>query len=167
MRILTLIIAAVLFAGAASAQSAPNGAKFGNWTLVCKAAGVGKTDCALIQRIIKKDSGALISEIRLSSVKTDNGRKVHMVVFTPGGPELTKRAGYRVDKSTQVVALHWRTCAQKLCRAEAYLSAEQTAALKAGANMVFGYQQFRVEKPILFPLSLTGVSAGLLALSNS
>lgn len=166
MRIFSIIVAAVLFAGAASAQSAPNGAKFGDWTLVCKAAGVGETECSLIQRIIKKETSALIAEVRLTTLNSDDGRKVHMAVFTPEGAELTKRSGYRVDKSTTQVALHWRTCAKKLCRAEAFLDPEQVAALRAGATMWFGYQQFLAKKPVIFPLSLTGVSAGLLALSN-
>ncbi|MGB0507989.1 MAG: invasion associated locus B family protein [Pikeienuella sp.] len=167
MRAFILVLATILFAGAASAQSAPNGAKFGDWTLICKAEGVGETNCYLAQRIINKESGALISEVRLTSVDTDAGRKTHMLAFTPDGVELSKRSGYVVDKATTQVALHWRSCAQKICRAEAFLTAEQTAALKAGAKMLFGYQKFRAKKPVVFPLSLTGVSAGLLALSNS
>ncbi|MEL6793555.1 MAG: invasion associated locus B family protein [Pseudomonadota bacterium] len=153
-----------LGSGAATAQSAANGAQFGDWTLRCVAEGVGETSCALIQRLAQAETNAFVAEVGLNVVEAEDGRRTLMILLTPEGTALSLRPAYVVDQSGDQVALNWRTCAKGVCRAAAVLTLEQETALMTGRRITLAYQFSGRDAPLRATLSLSGVTAGLAAL---
>lgn len=166
MRILAAFFLLAVSAFAASAQTAANGEKFGDWTLRCVAKGVGETSCALAQTLNAAETGAFVAEVGLTTQAGENGAQVVMILLTPEGVALDLRPAYKVDEAAEQTALIWRACASGRCRAAAVLSAGEIAALKAGQRLIMAYQAFGAPQPIRIAISLNGVSAGLAALGQ-
>lgn len=167
--LITMCLAAGAFAQAGKTVTAPapaavNGQQFGAWTLTCVAEGVGKTNCALIQRLITREPQALVAEVGLNREVVDGAERFLMIMVTPEGMALNLAPVFAVDGAEAQTSLIWRTCASGRCRAAKLLEDEEAAALRAGARMVMAYQPFGAAEPVRFPVSLEGVAAGLTAL---
>lgn len=161
--VLTLIMMLGL-AGAAGAQVAVG--TFGDWTLRCTATGIGQTSCNLNQTVISNPGRSLMADVELSRMVVSNAPRALLVVYTPQNLSLTVPASYTVDGAGERVELSWRTCNDGTCRAAVLLTPQQEAALKAGGRMLLSYRPIGANESIAFPVSLSGVTAGLNALSQ-
>ena len=159
-----LTVAVLLAASPAAAQDpVANGTVFGDWTVVCAAEAVGRTVCALAQTLVDPADGALLAEIGLNPVGSGAEAQVVMVLRTPASMLLPVRPAFRVGEGP-TVALTWHTCAGESCTALLTLGAEDIAALRRGLTMIVGYQPLAQDRPLSFPVSLRGITAGLAAL---
>lgn len=155
-----------LAAQGGSAQDVRNGATFGAWQLICEATGVNRTVCALRQTLSLQDGGAFVAEVALRRIDTDDGPRTAIVLSTPTGMFLPATPGMAVDASDETLALEWRSCDARICTASRVLSDTELAALRAGAQLRLGYRPVNQPDPVLFSISLTGVTAGLAALDS-
>lgn len=153
-------------AQAASAQEARNGATFGDWQLICEATGVNRTVCALRQTLSLTESGAFIAEVALRRVPSADGMRTVIVLSTPTGMFLPAAPGMAVDASDETLALEWRSCDARVCTASRVLTDEDVVALRDGAELRLGYRPVNQTEPVLFSISLSGVTAGLAALES-
>lgn len=150
----------------AAAQDTPNGKSFGDWQLICEATGVNRTVCALRQTLSLRDGGAFIAEVALRRVPAEDGMRTVVVLSTPTGMFLPAAPGMAVDGSDETLSLEWRSCDARVCMASRVLTDDDVAALQRGAQLRLGYRPVTQTDPVLFSISLTGVTAGLAALDG-
>ena len=170
MAALALLAAPVLAQeeeGAAAAGPVANGTAFGDWRVACQAVAVGRTVCVLAQRIVARETGALVGEVTLRPAQGPEGAEALLMTLTvPTGLALRARPAYRIPPAEEERALDWETCGPRLCRAVRALGAEEVGALRAATSARVGYRPLRAEGPVVFDLSLRGVTAGLAALGR-
>lgn len=150
------------------AQGAPaNGTVYGDWQLACQATAINETACAIAQTISLSDGNRFLAEVTLQKLTIeDSAERIVMALTTPTNMLLTAQPGYRVGTEEETLPLVWRTCTQQLCTASRVLEPAEVDALRSGVTVVLGYQSAASPEPIIFELSLNGVSAGLDALSQ-
>lgn len=153
-------------ASQAPAQEARNGATFGDWQLICEATGVNRTVCALRQTLSFSENGAFVAEVALRRVPSADDTRTVIVLSTPTGIFLPAAPGMAVDGSDETLPLEWRSCDANICTASRVLSDNEVAALRGGAELRMGYRPVNQSDPVLFSISLTGVTAGLAALDS-
>jgi len=161
-----LIGASCAVAHAASAQEARNGATFGDWQLICEATGVNRTVCALRQSLSFSENGAFVAEVALRRVPAADDMRTVIVLSTPTGMFLPAAPGMAIDGSEETLPLEWRSCDARICTASRVLSDDELAALRGGDELRMGYRPVNQPDPVLFSISLTGVTAGLAALDG-
>ena len=152
------LVLALMAGGPLTAQE--NGTVYRDWTLACRAAAVGETDCALSQVLVTAGGNELVAEISLAPDEA----AVVMVMRVPTGVVLRQPALARVVGQPAVIVLDWLTCDARYCTAAQTLKDEALAALLAGLRARLGYQRMGTETPSVFDVSLLGVTAGLRAL---
>lgn len=155
---------AALAHGPARAEVA-NGTVFGDWTISCTAETTTRTICALTQTVVTTDGGRFLAEIGLNAVNEAGETAIVMVLRTPSAMLLPVQPAFRIG-SRDPVALAWRTCAGEFCTAVQLLPPEDVAALRAARSMILGYQGATDSSPVTFSVSLSGVTAGLNALTG-
>lgn len=170
MRLGRIIGAAALAFGigqAASAQqAATNGTTFEDWVLVCEAAAVNQTICAITQRLSISESNAFLAEVRLQKLNTNEGPRILLALTTPTNMVLPVRPGYRIGEGEEALPLDWRTCTPQFCTASRIVDEAELDQIKRAVRMIVGYQPVGSNEPVAFPVSLKGVTAGLNALDG-
>lgn len=152
---------------ASAAQNAPaNGTKYGDWRLACQATAVNQTSCAIAQTLTTGEQNTFLAEVTLQIAEIEGNPRTIMAVSTPTNMLLPAQPGYRVGKSGETLALTWRTCNQQFCSASRLLEESEVSALRSGLSFVLGYHPIASKDPLVFEISLKGVSAGLNALNN-
>jgi invasion protein IalB len=143
-----------------------NGTVFGDWRLSCQATAVNETACSIAQTLTIGEQNNFLVEITLQEALIENTKKTIMAVSTPTNMNLTAQPGYRVGKAGETRALTWRTCNAKFCTASRLLGDDEVASLRAGTSFVLGYHPIANKEPLVFQISLKGVSAGLNVLAK-
>lgn len=152
---------------AAFAQTAPaNGTQYGDWRLACQATAVNQTSCAIAQTLSTTEQKRFLAEVTLQFLEFDGENRIIMAVSTPTNMLLPAQPGYRVGKSGETLPLAWRTCNAQFCTASRLLEDTEVSALRNGLSFVLGYQPINQKEPLVFEISLKGVSAGLNALNG-
>ncbi|WP_316015526.1 invasion associated locus B family protein [Roseobacter sp. HKCCA0434] len=146
---------ACLLAALATPSVAEEVSRHRDWSLDCRATGVDQTSCVLAQRLISPDTEAEIAQIVLRAREDGTA----LVLRVPTGVDLTRRPAFEVDDGT-AQALTWTACDANHCLAATALDAERSQALRDGVTATFGYQPLSAEAPLLFDVSLLGISAG-------
>lgn len=159
-----VLLGAVLAHGPARAEVA-NGTVFGDWTISCTAETTTRTICALTQTVVTTENGRFLAEIGLNTVSEAGTTAIVMVLRTPSAMLLPVQPAFRVG-SRDPVTLAWRTCAGDFCTAVQVLAPEDVTALRAARSMILGYQSVADTSPVTFSVSLSGVTAGLTALTK-
>lgn len=155
------------FASTAFAQDAPaNGTIIGNWRLACQATAVNQTSCVIAQTLSVGAQNTFLAEVTLRYAEIDGSDRTIMAVSTPTNMRLSAQPGYRVSDSDETLPLTWRTCTPQICTASRILEESEISALRANPSFVLGYHPMGNPEPLVFEISLDGVSAGLDALSN-
>ena len=156
MRVLACLV--VLLATPTGAEEV---SRHRDWALDCRATGVGRTSCVLAQRLVSPQDGTEIAQIVLRAREDGTA----LVLRVPTGVDLTRRPAFEVDGGG-AHALTWTACDPNHCLAAVALDAEQSQALRDGIVATFGYQPLGAEAPLLFDVSLLGISAGWEALTE-
>lgn len=147
-----------------AAQDGPrNGTAFADWTVVCAAEAPEQNVCALAQTLENPETGALLAEIGLNPLGSGDAARLVMVLRTPTSMLLSVRPAFRVGAGP-TVPLNWHTCTGDTCSALLTLDDASIRALRRGITMIVGYQPLGQDRPLTFPVSLRGVTAGLRAL---
>ena len=155
-------LACVASTSASHAQAAAqNGDVFGDWRLTCRAPAVGQSICNIFQVLTVTETGEFLAEISLQPVIVDGESAVVLGLSTPTDMLLTIRPGYKTGAQSETLPLEWRTCSSEVCLASRILLPEEVLALRAGNQMIMGYQPFKDTTPLRFAVSLNGVTRGL------
>jgi len=155
------IVCLFLTAAPAFAERLENGARFGEWTLVCEAVAVNETACVLNQRLLRGDGTFLVDFLAIP--ESDGGwlsARVPVGVHFPGGFVLRPEAG------DQQIALIWQACSPELCEAMVSL-AEEGAVLLEGGPAIAAYRPGVTDEPVVFRVALDGLAEGLAAMAAS
>jgi len=150
------------------AQPLENGTSFRDWTLACRAAAVGQTDCVLSQVLVTSENQELVAEVTLAPAQSgDEKGAVVIVMRVPTGVVLRLRPEFVVLGQSGGADLEWLTCDERYCTAARTLDADLVADLRRGVNARLGYRRMEEETPAIFDFSLLGVTAGLKALQEA
>ena len=107
------------------------------------------------------ETGEFLAEISLQPVIVDGESAVVLGLSTPTDMLLTIRPGYKTGAQSETLPLEWRTCSSEVCLASRILLPEEVLALRAGNQMIMGYQPVKDTTPLRFAVSLNGVTRGL------
>lgn len=160
-----LVAAMALPAGPALAQepAADVVSRHGDWLLSCQGEGEARS-CALTQRLVSPEDKSFLAELGLNMIRTDEGVRPLLIAVVPNGVALQVQPGYSID-GADLVPLVWQVCFGEVCRAYRPLSEEELAAIRAGNTLKFGFQPFGARQGVNVDFSLSGVTAGLKALT--
>ncbi len=159
--LLVSIACLLAFAPPVFAERLENGARFGEWTLVCEAIAVNETACVLNQRIVRADGAFLVDFLAIP--EGDGGwlsARVPVGVHFPSGFVL------RPEAEEQQIILVWQACSPELCEAMVSLS-DEGATLLEGGPAIAAYRPGVTDEPVVFRVTLEGLSEGLAALAAS
>jgi invasion protein IalB len=154
------VAALVLSLGAmpALAEKLTNGARFGEWTLVCEAVAVNETTCVLSQRLVRPDGALLVDMLAIPMNETGwLIARVPVGVHFPGGFVL------RPEEAEDQVSFVWQACSPELCEAMVDLSGAASPLLDGGTALA-AYRPDIASDPLVFRVSLEGLRAGLQAM---
>lgn len=159
-----------LMATAAHAQGEakkPTQKTFQDWTLVCqKPEGQTKDVCVLVQTLVskEKDSDKERPLMRVETVITPNGES-GMIFALPLGFFLPQGLSFQVDEG-EAKRFAVEVCVPDGCRAALATNDEMLKALRGGKEGKLTFYA-NPQKPITFPVSLKGFSAGYKALQDA
>lgn len=163
----TALIACAMTTNLAQAQSsAQNGTIFDDWRLTCRAPAVDQTVCNIFQVLTVTETGDFLAEVSLQPAVVDGEAAVVLALSTPTDMLLTMRPGYKVGAGSETLPLEWRTCSSSVCLASRVLQKDEVLALKAGSEIVMGYQSVNQAAPLRFSVSLKGVTEGLASMTQ-
>lgn len=141
-----------------------NGQKIGAWTVSCIALAVGKTNCTLNQRVMRTSDGAFVADV--IALRDSEGR-TYLLARVPVGAALP--SGFIMSKadSEETTSFTWQACSPEVCEATLPLDPEQVTELSAEDNqMIAAFRPNLQSEPIVFQISLSGMEAGLDAVSQ-
>ena len=161
------LLAAVALATPAGAQQPKFGDKFGDRSFNCRAVGQDKTVCGLFQIVMwETESGKSpimnLTIRRFDDIKSKD-RKTVLAALMPLGIFLPAGVVARIDKGEQF-ALVPQACTKNGCEAASILDAAMLADMRAGKELVVGFQVGAGGKVVTVSGSLTGITKGLAAL---
>ena len=146
---------------AATAQTSPQGQKFGAWTIVCDTPpGATSEQCALQQNVVADDR----PEVGLSVVvlKTADKKARILRVLAPLGIILPYGLGLNVD-GKEIGRVNFVRCLEVGCTAEVILVDDLLSTLQNGTDAIFIIFA-TPEEGIGIPVGLTGFKDGFEAL---
>jgi invasion protein IalB len=123
------------------------------WAVNCQSRNQAKEfECGISQNVVFKKSGQLLTTVTLR-VPADAKPPVILIrlplrLYLPAG------ATYQIDANVPQ-ALNFRACVRTGCYAQTPATPEVVARLKAGKQLIVGFQNL-AQKPISVPLSLDG-----------
>lgn len=151
----------------AQPQTGPeNGTVFGDWRLACEATAINQTACAIMQSLSVTETKQFLAEVSLQTATVEDQIRIIMAMTTPTNMLLPAQSGFRVGDTNETKPLTWRTCNAQFCTASRILEPDDVVAIREGLKMTVGYQPAGSAEPIIFDVSLKGVSAGLDALTQ-
>lgn len=158
-------LALLLAGGPALAQErVANGARFGEWTVLCEAVAVGETTCYLAQQIVRLDTNVPLAALLV--VPAAEGEGQFLSVRIPQPVWLAAAMALRLPGQETDLALVWQTCSAQQCEALIPLSAEQITTLDVAEPALVGYRAAPGEEALVFQTSFAGLAEGLAALSR-
>jgi len=149
-----------LSASPAQSERLANGARFGEWTVVCEAVAVNETVCVLNQRLVRNDGEFLVDLLAIPGGDGWLSARVPVGVHFPGGFVL------RREGDPKQIALVWQVCSPRLCEAAVSL-ADEGAVLLEGGEAIAAYRPEVTSDPVVFRVVLDGLADGLAALAAS
>ena len=161
---IALVATLVALASAASGQGAQNGATFRDWTIACRAAAVGQTDCVLSQVLVKAETQELVAEVSLAPASGTDAEAIVLLLRVPTGVVLPQKPEFAVLDQGVEAEMDWLTCDDRYCTAARTLDGATLSGLRRGATARLGYRRMGTDTPAIFDISLLGVTAGLAAL---
>lgn len=165
---LTLAFALPASVQAQEATGAPdvvaNGQKIGAWTVACVALAVGKTNCTLTQRVMRKSDGAFVADV---VALRDADGQTYLLARVPVGAALPSGFVIRKADSEELTRFTWQACSPEVCEATLALDPDEVTELSAEDNqMVAAFRPNLQSDPLVFQLSMSGMEAGLDAVSQ-
>lgn len=146
--------------------TAQNGDVFGDWRLACRAPAVGPSICNIFQVLTVTETGEFLAEISLQPAVVDGENAVVLALSTPTDMLLTIKPGFKIATQSATLPLEWRTCSSDACLASRVLQPDEVLALRAGTQMIMGYQPVKQTEPLRFTVSLKGVTRGLASMKQ-
>lgn len=162
-----VIFVCIASASVSQAQStAQNGDVFDDWRLACRAPAVGQSTCNIFQVLTVTETGEFLAEISLQPAVIDGENVVVLGLSTPTDMLLTIKPGFKIATLSDTLPLEWRTCSSEVCLASRVLQTNEVLALRAGTQMIMGYQSVKQTEPLRFSVSLKGVTRGLASMKQ-
>ena len=145
----------------AAAPELVNGAQVGDWTVVCEAIAVNRTNCALTQVRVRTEGGALLAGVVVAPAG-EAGADTVLTVRVPAGAWLAAGVALRADsEGSQPVELDWQVCGAELCEAAVQLDTAALDTLTAAGVAILGYSPTPGAEPLLLTIPMNGLSEGL------
>lgn len=145
----------------------PTQKTFQDWTLVCqKPEGADKEVCVLVQTLVSKDKESEKERplMRVETVITQTGES-GMIFALPLGFFLPQGLSFQVDDG-EAKRFAVEVCVPDGCRAALATDQDMIKALKSGKEGKLTFYA-SPQKPVSFPVSLKGFSAGYKALQDA
>ena len=164
-RIATIVLCATFMVGfVKSSNAVPKvGDRIGDWNYQCKAVSEKQNICALIQTLINSETKDRVLTLVLRRVGKD--KKLALFATAPLGIYLAAGIAGKVDDG-KPFTFKWQRCTTQGCQAMAVLNAELEQALKAGDQLLIGYEPQPNAQTIALGASLKGLAMGLKALEK-
>jgi invasion protein IalB len=137
-----------------------------DWRLICSDPANGTKTCSLIHLLTRSDTGVFLAEVTLRRLDITDGQHTVMALTVPSNVLLRTRPGYTFSDTRATQPLEWYSCTPQVCTATKVLSSRELRALRKGLDVIFGYQPLGQTEPMLFKVSLRGITAGLEALNR-
>ena len=158
----TTVLCATLMVGfVKSSNAVPKvGDRIGDWNFQCKAVSEKQNICALIQTLINSETKERILTLVLRRAGKD--KKLALFATAPLGIFLAPGIAGKVDDGTPFKFI-WQRCTMKGCQAATVVDAELEKALKAGNQLIIGFES---DQTIALGASLKGIAKGIKALDK-
>lgn len=140
------------------------GQRIGDWFFQCQALSANENICGLIQSISDNRTKRQIVAVAVRYAGKGKNQRLGMFVTAPLGIFLGSGIGGKIDDEKQF-KFNLQSCSQRGCQAGIEIKGKQLAALKKGKRLIIGFKARADAKTIAVPVSLTGFSDGLKAIS--
>jgi invasion protein IalB len=155
-----MLLPLFLAAPTAARAEARVGEKFGDWTFECQAIADGKTDCALTQILVNKQTNQPVLKFMLTRGKKADD--VELKALIPLGIDIQAGVSGSIDeKPTLKFVLE--TCVQPGCLASVKVKGALLDSMKAGKALNISFTQKSSGNKLSFSGSLKGLSDGVAA----
>ena len=128
---------------------------------MCEAVAVNETACVLNQRMALADGTFLVDFLAIPE-----GEGGWLSARVPVGAHLPSGFVLRPEAQEQQLVLVWQACSPELCEALISLSGDG-AVLLEGGPAIAAYRPGVTDEPVVFRVTLDGLSEGLAALAAS
>jgi len=158
--IVAVFFALVIVMPGAAHAGAKVGDKFGDWVFECQAIADGKTDCALTQTLVNKQTNQPV--IRLILARSKGGDDVELKVLVPLGIDLQAGVSGSVDDKIPLKFV-LETCIQAGCLGTAKTKGGILDAIKSGAALNLSFTGKGAGNKVSVAGSLKGIADGITA----
>ncbi len=114
--------------------------------------------CLLAQHVLAREGELKIAGVFLSA--TGSGSAL-LSVQVPVGASLADGIGYRHPGRSAVVPLIWQSCNSETCLAQVEVTPQELARLRAAREIRIAFVPVRGSRPLVFSLSLMGLTRGM------
>jgi invasion protein IalB len=135
------------------------GERFGDWIFECKAIAEGKTNCALAQTLIDKDSKRPVAKFSVG--KKNDGKKTFTALL-PLGTYLPTGASAKIDQGSPFNLL-LKVCTPQGCIAQIDMDSSMTKNLQNGQAFNLSFALGDAKNTINLTGSLKGLADGMKA----
>jgi len=141
------------------AQSAlVSGTKFGDWVYECVAISQGKTNCALSQTIIAKETNQQI--VKLNFLKQLDSKELSMLVLVPLGIDFKVGIAGTFNKSNSLL-FQLETCIPNGCIGSIKIDEKLMASLKSESQLAISFKFKDIKDTTTVSSPLNGLIEGL------
>lgn len=159
-------IAAFLGVTAAAAAAEPRvGERFSDWTFDCTAISANVNKCVLTQTLLATTDSTgnqgRVLKLTLGQLGTEG--ELVLLALAPLGIYIPAGVAGKVDQDEQFPMI-LQSCTERGCEAAVQVGPELLQSMKAGENLLIGFNAQSDGKTITVPASLKGLTAGLKAL---
>ncbi len=141
--------------GSLGAQQNAGGREiFRDWELLHLPQG----ECLLVQQVLARRGEVAIADVYLS--RSEAGSAL-LSVRVPVGVSLADGIGYRYPDRPEVVPLIWQSCNSGTCLAQIQITGKELARLQAAREIRIAFVPVRDARPLVFSLSLMGLTRGM------
>ncbi len=159
-RKLALMAALSVLTGAAFAAGNIQGKRFGDWGGQCETSPQNQQVCYLQQVLSEKDKK---TPIMVTVIGYGQGKQFPTAIFElPKGADLKQGVQLKIDKYKAVGFSG--ACDQNGCRAGFTLDNPLTQQFSKGQQALLAYRPAPGKEPVILPISLKGLAAGLQAI---
>jgi invasion protein IalB len=141
-----------------------NGQRFGAWAVQCEAVAINETVCVLSQRLVRSSDRAFLAEI--IAFQTKDASKSYVAARVPLGVHFPSGFSVKPAGEGQQVPFVWQSCSQTICEALLEVDAAMISRLESAEQLVGGYRPGLQAEPLVFRMSVKGLSEGLTALNR-
>jgi invasion protein IalB len=134
------------------------GDKFGDWVFECQAIADGKTDCALTQTLVNKQTNQAVARFMLARNKKAN--EIELRTLVPLGIDIPAGVAGSIDgKSPFKFSIE--TCVQPGCLGVVKLKGSLQDAMKNGKALTVTFTPRGADKEVAVAGSLKGLTDGM------